>query len=244
MNIQIATLISGTEVPVGDGVTDAQRCVVKNQDGKLEKAILKRGSLGEITAEIFCSLLLDEWGLPVPKFYIIQENSEICFASIDTEYPNLKQRLGIGNPSSKKNHKALIKNAIDLVLSLPSCRLAAACDEAIDNRDRNIGNVLWDGADEVWIDHAYSLGQGLHLDDINKLCAMSIGSKYEDDIKNGALAQAVVINQQYPHDINTVLLSSSMDPLEFGIFVANRMKDLRHRLLERYPTPVDLLTEV
>ena len=44
MYIGIANVINGTETPVGDGKTGAERCVIVLEDGSQRAAILKKGT--------------------------------------------------------------------------------------------------------------------------------------------------------------------------------------------------------
>jgi hypothetical protein len=134
--------------------------------------------------------------------------------------------------------------AIALACSLPSVTLATACDEAIDNRDRNLGNILWDGNTEAWIDHAFALGQGLHMDDQNKLCAMSIHVGVQDRIQRGAIAQALLLERELPQKAESALTSSPMPPQNLATFVANRLSSIGNRLVARFPSAIDLLSGI
>jgi hypothetical protein len=173
MKIEIVTLIEGSEIAAGDGITGAQRCVITLPDGQKRAGVIKRGPVGQISSEAFCALLLKAWGLSVPDPYLIDESSGPAFVSADISYPNLKQCLSVESLPDGLARDAALKIACALACSLPTSPLAAACDEAIDNRDRNLGNILWDGQSEAWIDHAFSLGEGAHMADSNKLCDMA-----------------------------------------------------------------------
>ena len=174
MELQTATLIAGSETHAGDGLTGATRCVIVLPDGTLRRAILKRGSEDEIATEAFAALVLSAWGLAVPKPFLINEENGLAFASSDVGYPNLKQTLGLAGLPDGGAKKAAMQLAFRIVVDLPTTPLAAAADEAIDNRDRNLGNILWDGDVEAWIDHAISFGQhGNSYSDCNKLCIMA-----------------------------------------------------------------------
>jgi hypothetical protein len=85
-----ARLIAGSETSTGDGVTGAVRCVIEDEQGVKHAAVLKFGSAEEVAAEATASLLLSGWGVPVPQPYLVARDDELCFASSDVGYPNLK----------------------------------------------------------------------------------------------------------------------------------------------------------
>lgn len=66
VQIELATVVRGSETPVGQGATGALRCVLTVPGGTKRAGILKRGSAGEVAAEAFSALLLRAWGLTVP----------------------------------------------------------------------------------------------------------------------------------------------------------------------------------
>lgn len=242
MQIEIARLVAGTETPAGDGITGAQRCVVILPDGSRKRAVLKRGPIDQITAEAFSALLLRAWNLPVPEPFLVDENGVISFAGVDDGYPNLKQRLGI-SPNGAGVSDEVIKNACELILKFPTTTLAIACDEAIDNRDRNLGNILWDGTDEAWIDHAFSLGVGAHMDDFNKLCVLFSGTPEQQQICSGATARSWILEQTAPSDAETALVNTSLSATGLSAFVAGRISNLAMRIIARFPQPADLLSD-
>lgn len=237
-------LVPGSETPVGDGITGALRCVLILPDGSKRAAVLKRGSNGQMVAEAFCALLLREWGLPVPEPFLVDEPAGIAFASADTAYPNLKQHLGLDALPAGPAREAAICIACELACSLPSAPLAAACDEAIDNRDRNLGNILWDGQDEAWIDHALALGEGIDRPDYNKLCGMAIGTSQTDRISRGAVTQALLLDRAAPVIMDGIVAASPLRATGSAVFVASRVSTLGRRLLARFPEPHDLLAGV
>jgi hypothetical protein len=244
MQIETASIVAGSETPAGDGVTGALRCVLLLKDKTKRSAVLKRGPMGEVAAEAFSALLLRKWGLQVPEPFLIEENGVLSYASADVGYPNLKQSLGLEGLPDGPAREAAMQVAIALACSLPSVTLATACDEAIDNRDRNLGNILWDGNTEAWIDHAFALGQGLHMDDQNKLCAMSIHVGVQDRIQRGAIAQALLLERELPQKAESALTSSPMPPQNLATFVANRLSSIGNRLVARFPSAIDLLSGI
>lgn len=172
--------------------------------------------------------------------FLVDEPNGLAFASADTAYPNLKQRLGIDALPPGAMRDAAMRIACELACSLPNAPLAAACDEAIDNRDRNLGNILWDGQSDAWIDHAFALGQGMHLYDVNKLCGMAVGVGHQERMSRGAVAQALLISRDAPNEIETEL-SERLGSTGFAALVAARISSLGNRLLARFPKVDDLL---
>lgn len=238
-SIQMATVIPGTEQPISYGVTGAMRCIIKTGQEQ-RAAILKRGSIEEVTAELLASVLLSGWGLPVTDPFLVNENGVLAFASSDAGYPNLKQALnGIQDPALKPHADKL---ALQIACNLANFPLAAVCDEAIMNRDRNTGNILWDGENDVWIDHAYSFGVGDHLDDINKLCFMAILANRSDEMRNKIAGQSLLINRTISNEIETIFNDFSMDVTEKLNLVTGKLNNITQALISRFPKPDDLLS--
>ncbi len=244
MKLKVATVVAGTETPAGDGINGALRCILILPDGTRCAAVLKRAPIGQVAAEAFSALVLRAWGLSVPDPYLVDEAGTLAFASVDLGYPNFKHHLGVNTLSPGPIRNAALMIAIDLVCQLKSVGLAAACDEAIDNRDRNLGNILWDGSNELWIDHASALGEHGEMDDINKLCRMSIGTVHEESLKRAALTYHLIINRTAPIDAEEAFKCSPLAPQGLANFVAERLSNLGNRLLSRFPAPPDLLSEL
>lgn len=238
--LKTAQLVPGTESAAGDGLTGALRCVIELPDGSRRAAILKRGPLGEVAAEAYSACLLLRWGLPVPQPHIVHEAGGIAFASSDAGYPSLKRRLGLGDLPPGPARFEAEKIAAAIAVSLPSAPLAAAADEAIQNVDRNLGNILWDGASEAWIDHADALGNS-RQPDANKLCAMSVMSQNNAEFQRSAVAHALTINRS-AHDDAAAAMPAEFDGQALAAFVAARVNSLASALLTRFPQPQDLLS--
>ncbi|VXB36430.1 conserved hypothetical protein [Luteimonas sp. 9C] len=240
--LRSARLISGTETPAGDGITGALRCVIEDDQGKKFAAVLKSGPLGEIAAEATASLLLSGWGLPVPQPYLVSREEEICFASADVGYPNLKKSLSWdhANPEAKAAIEGL---AFKLVCGFKTMPLAAACDEAIDNRDRNLGNILWDGQEEVWIDHAFSFGIG-NLPDANKLCFMAISAGATEEVQRSALAASMTLDRTLSRRVEDELHGSVVEMPELLLNVSMKLSSIGASLLMRFPQPEDLFGHI
>lgn len=242
MQIGVARVLAGTETPAGDGVTGALRCVLVFSEGGRRSAVLKRGPVEQVAAEAFCGVLLRAWGLPVPEPVLVEDQGGLSFASIDAGYPNLKKRLSVPDRVEGPVAELLARIACDVAATLKSTPLAVACDEAIDNRDRNLGNILWDGQHEVWIDHAFAVGVGKHMEDVNKLCLMVQGTPQEDGVRRGAVANSFVMSKEEPDRAALTVGERGVDGSTMAALVAARLSTLATKLLARLPGPNDLLT--
>ncbi|MEN9493655.1 MAG: hypothetical protein RJA63_4104 [Pseudomonadota bacterium] len=116
-----------------------------------------------------------------------------------------------------------------------------AADEAIDNRDRNLQNVLWNGTSELWIDHENALGNGARLKDTNKLCEMAVALGRDGDMSRAAIAAWMVLDRAEPEAARD-LLAVHADTSAQASFVAQRLSGLGQRILSRFPAPNDLLS--
>jgi hypothetical protein len=241
--IRTAQVLPGTEISAGDGITGALRCtLVLDDDGSRRAAVLKRVPLGEVAAEAFSAVLLRAWGLPVPEPFIVAESGELAFACADAGYPSLRQRLSLAQLAPGPARDAALAIGALLATGLPSAGLAAAADEAIDNRDRNLGNILWDGQAEAWIDHAYALGSApLGMADANKLCAMAVASGTYEALRTSAIGQALGLEHNAAHDAASEL-PPELSGVQLSAYVAGRLASLANRLLARFPAPQDLLS--
>jgi hypothetical protein len=242
MQLKVAKILGGTETPAGDGITGAQRCVLVLDDGSKKAAVVKRGPIGQIAAEAFSALLLRQWGLTVPEPFLVEENGQLSFASADNGYPNLKQSLRLDGLPEGPARNAATQVAMAIACGLPSTSLATACDEAIDNRDRNLGNILWDGTTEAWIDHAFALGEGSSLKDDNKLCVMAIASGEQERLQRAAIAQALLLDRDKPKVVESLLSSMPIAQHNLASYVADRLTSLGNRLVARFPGSADLLS--
>lgn len=241
--IRIAQVVPGTESPAVEGSTGAVRCTLSLDDGQRRAAVLKRGALGEVAAEAFCAVLLRAWQLPVPEPFLVREAQGLAFASADATYPSLRKRLGLDALAPGPQLDAAVRVASLLATSLPTAGLAAAADEAIANRDRNLGNILWDGSAEAWIDHAYSLGvqSPTPLADLNKLCVMATHVGTHEALRKSAVAQALTLDRGAPNfAAGGIPPELSGEPLAAA--VAGRLGRLAGLLLDRFPKPADLLS--
>lgn len=243
MQLQTATIIAGTETPAGDGQFGAVRCIIVLPDGSRRAAYLKRGPVGQIAAEAFAALVLSSWGLPLPEPFLVEEAAGPAFASSDAGYPNLKKRLSLDSLPEGPAKNAATYLAAQLAVQLPSAPLAAVADEAIDNRDRNLGNILWDGHAEAWIDHALALGEYPDgYPDGNKLCSMAVMAGEHDRVCRAAIGQALAIDPAVLDSARNAL-PLSLQQKDYAAYVAARLTNLAVRLLDRFPKPADLFAD-
>lgn len=241
MTIRTGEVVPGSESPVGIGRSGAVRCTIRT-GGTLESVILKRQPLPNVLAEAFCAVVLRGWDVPVPDPFLVKESSGLAFASAEASYPNLSQRMGIYSfAEGSPEHINAVQAAASIAISLPSAPLVIAVDEAIDNRDRNLQNVLWDGSNELWIDHENALGNGGHLEDANKLCLMAQALGRSGDMSQAAIAAWTVLNRTEPEAARS-LMAEHADVSDQADFVAQRLYGLGQRILSRFPAPNDLLS--
>lgn len=239
MAIARVTIVRGTEAPVGEGDNCPVRCLVRHHDGGLQVAIVKRLPLVGVAAEAFCALLLRGWGLTVPEPAIADLGPEIAFASLDIAYPNLKHRLGWSEELPDAAKGALVQWAGRVVASFSDTPKALSVDEAIDNRDRNLGNILWDGENVAWIDHERVLGLST-LPDRNKLAdLLQISGLDYSGVQAAAIGIALSLGQSAVSDAEAECRSLPVS--DFATFLATRLRPLANRVLQRFPQPDDLL---
>lgn len=238
--IQWGEIVPGSETPVGIGVTGAIRCLLR-VEGRAQAVILKRGSSDEVLAEAFSAMLLRAWSLPVPMPYLVDESGSIAFASAEQAYPNLAQRIGLDNiPAGTDAALAAALVACRVVSELPTLPLALIADEAIANPDRNFGNILWDGADEQWIDHAFAFAGA---DVPNRLVEMAKQVDMGESVRAAAVAQWLTIDRQAP-SAAAATLPPRLDAGTHAQFVSTQLTQLGNRILARFPQPDDLLSGV
>ncbi|WP_256647502.1 hypothetical protein [Stenotrophomonas maltophilia] len=244
MAVAWARVVEGSETRADDGIYGALRCVIETDDGALLAAVLKRDSPELVFAEALCSILLSKWGLTVPQPFLVRESGQISFASADVGYPNLKKRVGLGPEFEQSvDQGAALRLAATLVASFPTTPLAAAIDEAIDNRDRNLGNVLWDGNEEAWIDHALALGNGLHMPDTNKLCMLMTIAGKADEALHAAISRWTAMNRSVVAAAAGEI-ANVYDATHWQQLITERLDDLGTRITNRFPKPNDLLADL
>ena len=241
MSLREAVIIGGTESPVGEGVNHAWRCLIRFEDETISTAIVKKLDARGFSVEIFCSVLCRAWGLSVPEIVIIKDR-EFLVASIDVGYPNLKQRLNLTDDLPESIKQALVVNGAKLISTFSSTPLAIAVDEAINNRDRNLGNILWDGNNVSWIDHERALGY-VGSKDLNVLVSLALMSGEAEKIKVAATATALTLSSELIVD-STQNIQGVEDLIDCQKFVLQRIASVTTLVVNRFPKPDDLLSNI
>lgn len=239
MPISIVTIVPGTEQPAGEGINRPVRAVLRYPDQSVRAGYVKQMAPASVAAEAFCALLLRGWGLNVPEPALIA--SPFAFVSIDAGYPNLKQRIGWSDslPASVKG--LLEQHGARLVAGFADTPRALAIDEVIDNRDRNLGNILWDGSTVAWIDHERSLGV-VPQADANKLALMALMSGDPSGVQRSAIGISLALGAQAVHDASQEC-DAMPEVVAFAASISARLPGLAQRVLARFPQPPDLLTQ-
>ena len=154
MKVQNAVLIPETLSPVGEGVSGAQRALVR-LSGTTSRCIVKWLNHRSIAVECFCSVLGDVLSLPsVPPVVVVDpRDKSLLFGSLEIAYPSLSTRLRWVNEPSRAHLDALA----EILTQWAQLGHVICFDELVCNPDRNIGNVLWNGVDFFVIDHERAL---------------------------------------------------------------------------------------
>jgi hypothetical protein len=242
MGISVASVVAGSEHEIGEGVSGAVRCVIRLEDGSLRGAVLKRVSRQEVEAEYLAAKLLMAWGLAVPEPFLVMEGSSAYFASADVGYPNLKKRFGFESTADARVKAEVIAKMSKIVCSFASLPRAIVCDEVLKNTDRNLGNILWDGNQEWWIDHARTFDV-TDSNDVNKLCDIVVSQGNYEPIQRSAVTQGLLLDRSVPA---ATLLDPEICPQDFSTkesltFVDKRLAEIASLVLARFPKPADLL---
>lgn len=235
--IRTGTLIPGSETPAGDGVTEPNKALILVQ-GKTYAAIVKPIPPEAIAAECFAALLLRGWALPVPEPIYIDGNPPM-FASMEIEYPSLKQKLHWRNDWPDDTRNRMVRVAAEIIGSFKQTPVLIAADEAIGNGDRNIGNILWDGAEPTFIDHERAFG--LKPMEENKVATLAAICSSSATLHKSAVAAALTLSDEM---VKQLTLPHPIDYSRLADFVCARIPTLANRVLSRFPQPNDLFNQV
>lgn len=237
-------LIPDSETPIHDGKTKPPpvRAKVRLDNGRAVQAIIKRLPPRETAIECFCSTLLQNWGIPTPPIALVEDGDGIVFASLDTHYPSLKKRFGISEDMSKPEQAERTIAAGHIVKTWEETPLVIAADEAIANTDRNLGNILWDGEDRSYIDHAASLDPT--ASGINKLAGLMYTIGQSERIEKSAVTACFTLaKESITQSVEEMPETWLEYKNEFAHFVSNRLPQLANKVIACFPKPQkDLLS--
>ena len=235
MKLQTAELITHGEQM--DGINCAVRAVVR-LDGKDVAAIVKKIEQPLIAAECFAALLLKGWGLSVPEPILVKLHDDTyAFGSLEVKYPSLKQSLSLDKlPDTAK--EAAYKKLAAIIGTWKQTPLAIASDEAIGNKDRNTGNILWDGGEPWFVDHERSFGL-IAQEDLNKLAMMVRMGDDVDTIQKSSLGAVFLLLESVIDDAYQATIT--LDTLAYNDYIKKRIPSLASMILQRFPQPQDLL---
>lgn len=238
MELRTAVLIvKGADI--GEGITKPCRAIVRT-NGIDIAIILKELPPPAIAAECFAALLLREWGLNVPEPILVDMDGVLGYGSAEITYPNLKQKFHFDLIPNALQQIVLTHMAI-IIREWKQTPLAVAIDEVIGNKDRNIGNILWDGGEPYFIDHERSFDL-VKLEDRNMLAELSIlGISDTSSILQAAVSTARSLSQSVMHEASAA--TTSLDTKYCSEYIESRIPNLVRMVLNRFPQPQDLLSE-
>lgn len=236
--IPIATLIKGTEILVGDGITRPIRALVKIAGGPPISAIVKRLPKNSIAAECIAAVLLRGWQVPVSDPMLILDGGDLLFGSKE-EYPSLKQSLGLQAGLPPEAVLPLVTVAAEILCRFAETPKAIVADEAIENWDRNLANILWDGGSLSFIDHerAFGIGEALNF---NKLADLILLAAEGKGVSRSAVAAALTLPAMTPIQFPE---GFDLDASAFAAQVSARIPNLAANVLKRFPEPNDLFSQ-
>lgn len=189
---------------------------------------------------MFCSLLLREWGLNVPEPVLVDMNGVLAFGSVELTYPSLHQKFQYELIPDELKQQVLAHMAT-IIGKWKQTPLAIAVDEVIGNKDRNIGNLLWDGGEPYFIDHERCFDL-VNLPDMNKLVELLKKGNFDvTSILQAAVtaAQALTLGVMQEAEV----ASAHLDTSGYSDYIKSRMPNLVMLVLNRFPQPQDLLSE-
>ena len=237
MELLTAELIHRGERTV-DGINSPIRAIVRMAD-RDAVVILKELAPTLLAAECFAALLLRGWGLNVPEPVLVHDHEEKnYFGSLEVNYPSLKQSMGFNNLA--ENIRAQIyPHMAKIAAQWKQTPLCIATDEIIGNKDRNIGNILWDGGDPWFIDHERSFDL-LEQDDLNKMVELILLSDTPKAIQTSAVA---IIFTLLPSIIDEAeQATAALDTAKFNAYIKSRTPGWASQVIKRFPQPDDLLS--
>ncbi len=238
--IDIGTLLPGASIFSDSNINQTWKGHAQTSDD-IVVVYAKIIDVREICVEAFCAILGRKLGIPIPKPFLILADSStlsevpdgqhaLMFGSEDAAYPSFRRYANCQQAYEKlQNFKASLDVGV--------------FDEWIANRDRNVGNILYDGGNDfLFIDHGLALPQGLSSDspaiDNNILRALfSIKSEIEKFKTLRTAAQT--ITPMY----NTLNLTEIMDSTQSSRFVSGEViKEILTFLTDRLSSIESLIS--
>lgn len=231
MNLRRAHLVQNTLKKIDEGVNNTHSCAVR-LDGETVRAYVKPLPFSKLIVECFCSLLLKHWGLNVPEPILVEIDGADWFGAVDAEYPSLYRRF-FQDSRNTPGWEERLKRAMEIAANLPDTPRAIACDEAIANHDRNLGNILWNGQHTAWIDHENAIDIPRKDKNINKLVKMAVATGDFIDIEHAAIEVARSLGRGALDEI----VQAIQDSGGCARLVAHHLKTLPQRIIQRFPEP-------
>lgn len=129
-------------------------------DGTKAQAVTKDIPLREIAQELMGSALAFSCGLPVPRAFLVSAEQSIIPATMAQELAAGRRLLfGSERKSSpplgrRLRNGVLTSEVLEALSAWPHCGATLAFDTWTANTDRNLGNILFETVDDIWlIDH-------------------------------------------------------------------------------------------
>lgn len=188
MTIRMGVLLPGFR-PIGQGINDAVRGFADLGTGRDDPVVAKFLQVEEILAEAFCSYLCRLSGMKSPEPLILrcQSTNRDVFATIDLEHPNFAHYLDLTDPRWEAE-------CCRRILAWPGATATIAFDEWVNNRDRNIQNLVWLGVDDyALIDHGKSLGVDSSYRDQNIIAQFVVNGTVSDVKTRERIANEAVV---------------------------------------------------
>lgn len=238
MELRTAILITRGQ-KLGDGITKPCRAIVRTKDMDLA-VILKELPLPAVAAECFAALLLREWGLNVPEPILVDVGGSYAFGSAEVIYPSLKQKFEYDSLPIQLQQIVLL-NMAGLLREWKQTSVAIAVDEVIGNKDRNVGNILWDGGEPYFIDHEQSFDLGQQPDHNKLVGLVMLGNSDCTLTIQAAVAAAQTLSVNVLEEVTSA--TAQLDTTQCAEYVKGRMPNLITLVLNRFPHPDDLLAK-
>lgn len=243
--VELVTMLPGAQKVDDQNLNPTWKSHVINADQTSSVAFVKFIEPRKIFVECFCALIGRKLGLPIPKPMVVNVTHDalsctvpsgqqvVAFGSEDAAHPSFRRRIAQDEPEAMKLIRAYSK-ILDISLF----------DEWIANRDRNVGNILFDGKSVFhFIDHELALPAGFTKDfkaSNNQLMSacITILSEFErhkasSDIKKTLHPQLTALDLKKA-------LDNSLPDAYFNYIDAEVVKNILHDRLSTVTTHADV----